>query len=174
VSRGGLLVRAYERSHVRAGLDWKLRVSLENERTSAGLACDGPTSRSRAPRSRHRPSDRSVPSGAKPLCGRRGYPHRLGTVGITPRAAPYADLKSPDGARWFLVGVLFYFAARVWLEWRQIDPARRAVKAARLDYFMAHGIGLFALLLLVVQRALAVQVVARPAPLFLGTIVLIV
>src|SRR5262249_10025403 len=52
------------------------------------------------------------------------------------------ELRSPAGMPLLLISLLGYWAFSTTMEWLQCDPARRKILAARMDFFVAHGIAL--------------------------------
>ena len=76
----------------------------------------------------------------------------------TPLENVKVTLKSPQAVPYVLIALVLYFAFRITIEWYQSEPARRRLWASRVDFAVAHGIGVAALLLFAIQAFLHVQV----------------
>ena len=83
-------------------------------------------------------------------------------IGIEVPKVPVAGLnitlKSPEAAPFVLIALIGYFAFRITIEWYQSIKQRRSMRASRVDFLVAHGLGASALLLYVIQRSLEFQV----------------
>lgn len=82
-------------------------------------------------------------------------------IGIQVNASPFSDfnvtLKSPEAAPYILIALVGYYAFRLTIEWYQCDSSRRALKVSRVDFFIAHSLGIVAVGLYAIQRGLGLQ-----------------
>ena len=100
--------------------------------------------------------------------GRRSYGFFSGLliawelIGVEINEAPFKDfdvlLKSPQAAPYVLIALVLYFAFRTTIEWKQSDQARRGLRASRVDFGVAHLLGVVAIALYGLQRLLEVQI----------------
>lgn len=56
-------------------------------------------------------------------------------------------IKSPQAVPWALLILVGYFAVKLRIEWRQCNEARRQVREAKQDYYLACGVALAAFVL---------------------------
>jgi lipid-A-disaccharide synthase-like uncharacterized protein len=99
-------------------------------------------------------------------------------VGVDLKEEPLTSvkltLKSPQAAPYVLVALVVYFAARFTIEWFQSSVIRRDLLPSRIDFWMAHAIGIGAIGLFAIQKALQVQlanlVFAEDVVVLLGTV----
>jgi hypothetical protein len=68
-------------------------------------------------------------------------------------------LKSPSAVPLVLLVLVLYYAYKLKIEWLQCSPERRQNPAARLDYHVAHTIGIAAISILLVQLGIRNQIV---------------
>ena len=78
--------------------------------------------------------------------------------GAQPLSSVNVTLKTPQAAPYVLVALVVYSGIRFTIEWFQADPARRRLRASRIDVGLAHAIGIAALALLVGQAVTHTQV----------------
>lgn len=82
-------------------------------------------------------------------------------IGIQVNASPFSDfnvtLKSPEAAPYILIALVGYYAFRLTVEWYQCDSSRRALKVSRIDFFIAHSLGIAAIGLYAFQRGFGLQ-----------------
>ena len=82
-------------------------------------------------------------------------------IGIQVNASPFSDfnvtLKSPEAAPYILITLVGYYAFRLTVEWYQCDSSRRVLKVSRIDFFIAHSLGLVAVGLYAVQRGFGLR-----------------
>ena len=74
------------------------------------------------------------------------------------RVMPYSSivLKNPNALPLIFLTLLIYFAYRITIEWNQCDERRRAMKVSRIDFLVAHAIGLLSVGAYLVDQALEV------------------
>src|SRR5215510_5211359 len=63
-------------------------------------------------------------------------------------------LKNPNALSIIFLTFFVYFAYRVTIEWNQCDDRRRAMTVSRIDFLVAHALGLFSVAAYLVDRAL--------------------
>ena len=75
-----------------------------------------------------------------------------------------ATLKNPEAAPVVLSILVVYFGVKCTVEWQQSDSTRRAHLASRVDFWMAHAIGIGSILLYSIQHLFTFQLaeVVRP------------
>lgn len=71
---------------------------------------------------------------------------------ILPNAS--VSLKNPNALPIIFLALLIYFAYRVTIEWNQCDERRRAMTVSRVDFLVAHALGLCSVAAYLVDRAL--------------------
>ena len=64
------------------------------------------------------------------------------------------SLKNPNALPIIFLTLLIYFAYRVTIEWNQCDERRRAMTVSRVDFLVAHVLGLCSVAAYLVDRAL--------------------
>jgi hypothetical protein len=79
-------------------------------------------------------------------------------LGEAPIESLKITLKSPQAAPYVLLALVAYFGFRFSVEWFQTDQSRRRLLVSRVDFAIAHVLGLMALALYGVQTLLRVQV----------------
>jgi len=83
-------------------------------------------------------------------------------IGIEVQEVPIVSLnlklKSPEAIPYVLIALTIYFGFRFSVEWFQSSPLRRGVPASRVDFAVAHILGVLSLGLFLLQRWLDVQV----------------
>ncbi len=79
----------------------------------------------------------------------------------TPIESLNVTLKSPQATPYVLIAFVLYFAFRLTIEWHQSAPERRRMPASRVDFWVAHSIGILAIGLYGVQRLLEFQLADR-------------
>jgi hypothetical protein len=65
-------------------------------------------------------------------------------------------LKNPNALPIIFLTLLIYFSYRVTIEWNQCDERRRAMMVSRVDFLVAHVLGLFSVAAYLIDRALEV------------------
>jgi len=89
--------------------------------------------------------------------------------GATPIESINVTLKSPQAVPYILVVLVLYFALRLTIEWKQSHPGRRAMVSSRVDFALAHFIGISSLILYGIQALLRIQIADKvPPPKFLA------
>jgi len=78
-------------------------------------------------------------------------------LGEAPIESLKITLKSPHAAPYVLIALVVYFGFRLTVEWYQTEPRRRQRPASRVDFAVAHALGLVAVLLYVGQTLLRAQ-----------------
>ncbi len=76
-------------------------------------------------------------------------------------------LKNPNALPIIFLTLLIYFSYRVTIEWNQCDERRRAMTVSRVDFLMAHALGLCSVAAYLIDRALQFglgQLVVTHAP----------
>jgi hypothetical protein len=63
-------------------------------------------------------------------------------------------LKNPNALPIIFLTLLIYFAYRVTIEWNQCDERRRAMTVSRVDFLVAHALGLCSVAAYLIDRAL--------------------
>src|SRR5262245_54474461 len=63
-------------------------------------------------------------------------------------------LKNPNALPIIFLTLLIYFSYRVTIEWNQCDERRRAMTVSRVDFLVAHALGLCSVAAYLVDRAL--------------------
>jgi hypothetical protein len=79
------------------------------------------------------------------------------------------ELKSPAGVPLILFVLVLYSGYKLLIEWTQCDAERRKHLAAKVDYWVAHGIALIAIAISIVQYMTRIQIIdflnkAQPDP----------
>ena len=65
-------------------------------------------------------------------------------------------LKTPDALPLIFIALLAYFAYRLTIEWNQCHEQRCAFLASRIDFYVAHALGILAVAAYLIDRALQV------------------
>ena len=82
-------------------------------------------------------------------------------VGVDFGPSPFESLritlKSPEAVPYVIVALVVYFGFRITVEWFQSDSRRRAAPASKIDFAVAHLIGICSLTLFAIQTALRFQ-----------------
>ena len=65
-------------------------------------------------------------------------------------------LKTPDALPLIFIALLAYFAYRLTIEWNQCHEQRCAFLASKIDFYVAHALGILAVAAYLIDRALQV------------------
>lgn len=65
-------------------------------------------------------------------------------------------LKTPDALPLIFIALLVYFSYRLTIEWNQCSEQRCALLASRIDFYVAHALGILAVAAYLIDRALQV------------------
>ncbi|OGU74468.1 MAG: hypothetical protein A2V93_10310 [Ignavibacteria bacterium RBG_16_34_14] len=67
-------------------------------------------------------------------------------------------IKTPEIAPYVLLILVIYFAYRFTIEWLLINEEGRKIRPARIDFYVAHGIGVISVIIIIVQAITEIQI----------------